>query len=361
MKRHAIIPIFIPHEGCPNDCVFCNQRKITARAQAPGKSEMISTIKTYLSTLSCPRPDVIEIAMYGGSFTGIPLEAQRDYLSVALEYKKRGLVDKIHLSTRPDYIDPEILAHLRSFQVDVIELGVQSFDDEVLRLSNRGHNSEIVYESSRLILESGFTLGIQLMIGLPGDSREASLKSAREAIKIGPQIARLYPTVILEDTVLSQQYREGTYHPFSQEEMLSITKDMYSLLTEAGIQVIRVGLKSSDLIWDRDHPAGNSYHPAFRQLVEGEIAKEKLEEQLSALITDHRKGDSASIIFFSNPRSFSNMVGNGGRNRTYFQQKYPDLSFFFKTDVTLPDGCYRAELEVSPVRNAHCRRKQKEV
>ena len=134
MKKHAIIPVFIPHEGCPNDCVFCNQKKITARTHAEENVDIDSIAQAYLSTLTNPRPDVIEMAMFGGSFTGIPIERQNEYLSVAKSYKDRGLIDKIHLSTRPDYINDEILQNLKSFGVDVIELGVQSFDDEVLAL-----------------------------------------------------------------------------------------------------------------------------------------------------------------------------------------------------------------------------------
>ena len=277
MKKHAIIPIFIPHKGCPNDCVFCNQKKITAR-QAPVTGEnVINTIETWLSTLEPAKTETIEIAFFGGSFTGIPIEEQSAYLAIAKKYKDAGRIHKIHMSTRPDYINEEILDNLKSYDADVIELGVQSFDDEVLRLSGRGHDSAVVYKSSKLIQDYGFELGIQLMIGLPGDSLKSCIFSAEETVKIGPAIARLYPTVVIQDTALYDQYRNGQYTPLTQEEAVLRTKEMYKILTEAGINIIRVGLKSTDLISEGGHISSKTYHPAFRQLVEGELAKEALE------------------------------------------------------------------------------------
>ena len=279
MKKHAIIPIFIPHKGCPHACVFCNQNAITARTADVTTDDVRRTADEWLSTLSGRGLKTIELSFFGGSFTGIPIEQQRAYLAVAKEYKDKCLIDKVHLSTRPDYIDPEILDNLKKYTVDVIELGVQSFDPEVLRLSERGHSVEDVYKACDLIKSYGcFTLGIQLMIGLPGDSYVKCMDSVRQTIAIGPQIARLYPTVIITGTKLCSMYESGEFVPFTQEEMLRTVTDMYKGLTNAGINVIRVGLKASALINDSEasRVAGDSYHPAFRQLVEGRIAREEL-------------------------------------------------------------------------------------
>lgn len=333
MKKHAIIPIFIPHQGCPNDCIFCNQKKITARQPQPDEKKIKGTIETYLSTLSHRGLETIEIAFFGGSFTGLPLADQSRYLAIALEYKQRGLVDKIHLSTRPDYISPEILDNLRSHSVDVIELGVQSFDDSVLAQSNRGHDSKIVYESAAMIKSYGFELGIQLMIGLPGDSPETCAYSARETVKIAPSIARLYPTIVICETELMELYRKGEYTPLSTEDAISITKNMYQILDDAGINIIRVGLKSSDLIQEGGEIAG-AFHPAFRQLVEGEIAKEQLEASIGEI------REPAFVTFVSNQRCFSNMIGNKKRNKHYFREKYPHLQISYKTDPSLADNQY---------------------
>lgn len=337
MKTHAIIPIFIPHLGCPNDCVFCNQKKITARAIPLSREQMTGMIDRYLETIGGRGIETVEIAFYGGSFTGIPMELQQEYLSVAKEYKDRGLVRKIHLSTRPDYINDEILTSLKQYGTDIIELGVQSFDEEVLRLSSRGHDRETVFKSSRLIKEYGFELGLQLMIGLPGDTHEKSIRSAEEAAKIGPSIARLYPTVIIRETELYEMYRRGEYSPLTMEEAIRTTKDMYRILTVAGVNVIRVGLKSTDLIHEGGEIAGG-YHPAFRQLVEAEIAKEQMEAQLLQLSLPVT--EKAEIAFCSSPASLSNMIGNRKSNRIYFEKKYPHVRFTFHGDEKLPDYVY---------------------
>ena len=177
MKTHAIIPVFIPHAGCPHDCVFCDQKAITARMEPPSPADAEDLILRHLDYIK-KRPSItnVEIAFYGGSFTGIPMEEQSAYLQIASEFKKKGLVQKIHLSTRPDYIDEAILTNLKKYGVDIIELGVQSFDPQVLRLSARGHDPEAVRRAAELIHACGFTLGIQLMIGLPGDTYEKCME-----------------------------------------------------------------------------------------------------------------------------------------------------------------------------------------
>jgi len=338
MKTHAIIPIFIPHLGCPNDCVFCNQKKITARTKPLSRDDMTAIIDQYLDTIGGRGIGTVEIAFYGGSFTGIPIVQQQEYLAVAKGYKDSGQVQKIHLSTRPDYINDEILDNLKQYGADIIELGVQSFDEEVLRLSNRGHDRETVFGASRLIKDYGFELGLQLMIGLPGDTYEKSVRSAEEAAKIEPSVARLYPTVIIRDTELYEMYQRGEYRPLSMEEAIRTTKDMYMILTGAGVNVIRVGLKSTDLINESGEIAGG-YHPAFRQLVESEIAKEQLESQLLQLSLP--VSAKAEISFCSSPASLSNMIGNRRSNRIYFEKKYPHVRFTFHADTKLPDSVYK--------------------
>lgn len=388
MKKHAIIPIFIPHRGCPNDCVFCNQRKITAHQTPVLPEDIHTTVETWLSTLEPRHMETIELAFFGGSFTGIPMEEQTAFLQAAKSYKDAGRIHQIHLSTRPDYISREILDNLKRWGVDVIELGVQSFDEDVLRASGRGHDAACVYESSRLIQEYGFTLGIQLMIGLPGDTMEKDVFSARETVKIGPSIARLYPTVVIRDTALYDMYLAGTYASMSEDDAVERTKAMYQILDAAGINIIRVGLKSSDIITDTnrqcstnfdtrpDFDAGScpvntassgiapgTFHPAFRQLVEGAIAREVLEAQVLSLYPDlcsKPKADSAlqsppsdtapgpavypAVYFVSNARSRNNLFGHKSANRVYFAKNYPWLNIQYVTDtqlgLQLPDNRY---------------------
>lgn len=352
MKTHAIIPVFIPHKGCPNDCVFCNQKAITARTADVSPEDVRNLIERYLPTLQDRGITTIEVAFFGGSFTGIPIEEQSAFLAVAKEYKDNGFIHKIHMSTRPDYIDKEILDNLKKYDADIIELGVQSFDPDVLEASNRGHLAEDVYKACDLIKEYGFELGIQLMIGLPEDNLEKCIYSAKEAVKIGPSIARLYPTIVLNDTALYDMYREDKYKPLTTEEAVAITKEMYKILDDAGINIIRVGLKSTDLITEGGEVRGHTYHPAFRQLVEGEIAKEQLEEQLLNLLASAGSSEApkssevpeaskgCAFAFVSNGVSFSNMIGNSRANKLYFEEKYPDIKIRFKTDSSLEAGRY---------------------
>ncbi len=352
MKKHAIIPVFLPHEGCPNDCVFCNQKVITARPGLPEPAAFRTMVDTYLETISGRGIETVEIAFFGGSFTGMPDAVQNTYLEIAGIYKSRGSIGKIRLSTRPDYIDDRILENLRSHSVDIIELGVQSLDDTVLRLSNRGHDCAAVYESAALIKSYGFELGIQLMIGLPGDSREKCVASAEKAAAIGPSIARIYPTVILRGTELEQMYINGDYRPLDQDEAIVTAKAMCLILRKAGVNVIRIGLKSSDFIAEGREALGGTYHPAFRQLVESEIVKDILEAQLNGLLAEltSNPGEFSSVFHESPPRricfmgdsdSLSDMIGHKKSNRLYFEQKYSPMEFTFKTDTSLEKGSFR--------------------
>ena len=357
MKKHAIIPIFIPHRGCPHDCVFCNQRKITARTEYVTPDDAGKIIDTWLTTLrpAVPSEDAVlhekntvEAAFYGGSFTGLDLEEQSAFLRVTYEYKQKGLIDKVHLSTRPDYIDRNILDNLRRYSVDTIELGVQSFDDEVLRKSNRGHTREDVFRACELIKEYGFELGIQLMIGLPGDTAETCIMSAEETARLKPSLARLYPTIVLDDTQLYEMYRRKEYEPLSREEAVERTKEMYKILDDAGITIMRVGLKSTEIIGEGGAVNGGTYHPAFRQLVEGEIARERIVPMLDAICEDAaaaEEGSKTVVTVYSNSLWFSDMIGHKACNRRFFEGKYPQLSIHYKKDENLPDGRFRTETE----------------
>lgn len=343
MKENAIIPIFISHQGCENDCVFCNQRKITSKELPMTPEEATLKIKEWLPSIEEQGIKQVEIGFFGGSFTGMDLEVQKSYLSIAKKYKDMGKIKEIRLSTRPDYIDEERLDFLKKYHVDTIELGVQSFDEGVLLSSNRGYKPDVIYSSSDLIKSYGFNLGIQLMIGLPEDTYEKAIYSAKETVKIGPQISRIYPTVIVKDTELEIRYREGRYKELPLETAVKTAKDMYLILTDAGIQVIRLGLKSTDNIGVGKDLIGTSYHPAFRQLVEGEIAREKLEALIikdpafntNFINEPKEKGTYIDVTFYGHPSTLSNMAGHKKSNLNYFKEKYKGCHFHFKGDATL--------------------------
>lgn len=334
MKKHAIIPIFIPHMGCPQNCVFCNQKTITASDGPINSEEVCKVVESRLQSLEALGLVTIEIAFFGGSFTGLPLDIQRDLLGAVLPYKHSGRVQKIRLSTRPDYINAMILEFLHSYEVDIIELGVQSFDDQVLSNSTRGHTVEQTIEACRLIKESGFSLGIQLMIGLPGDSKEIALTSAAVAATLKPDFVRIYPTIVLAGSLLADLFQSGKYKPLKTHEAVEIAKEMVRIFDRECIPVIRIGLKSTDNICTAADLA-KSYHPAFRQLVEGELAFEEIQAQLRSMHLD-----SDSVTLMANPKSISNLVGHKGINKRRFAEEYPQIHFIYKTDATLPDRKY---------------------
>jgi len=338
MKKQAIIPLFIPHMGCPHDCVFCNQKTITASNMQMDADAIRDIMEARLSDLELQGLSHIEAAFYGGSFTGLPLDAQRKLLEAIMPYKASGRIQKIRLSTRPDYIDSEILDLLASCSVDIIELGVQSFHDEVLSLSARGHTSQQTVDACHMVRNYGFSLGIQLMVGLPGDTKEQAVQSAIKAVEMKPDFVRIYPTMVLSGSKLADLLKSGAYAPLSTNEAVSITKEMVRIFDREHIKVIRIGLKSTDNISNAADLAG-SYHPAFRQLVEGALAFDDISVQL-----DDLRISTGDVLLSANPSSFSNLIGHKGVNKKHFAKQYPKIRFVYKPDSGLPEKKYIAKV-----------------
>lgn len=326
--KHYNIPVFVPHSGCPHDCVFCNQKRITGREKPVGAEEARKIADEYLSEV---KPDgFVEIAFFGGSFTGIPIEKQNELLSLADSYIKRGLVDGIRLSTRPDYINDEILNNLKRFGVTTIELGVQSMNDEVLRKSARGHSSECVWESARLIKEYGFSLGLQMMTGLPGDTPEISYDTAEKLSEMKPDFVRIYPTLVIKDTALSDMLESGEYIPFTLDETVSLLARLKMLFDEKGITVIRMGLQTTEEISPGASVVAGPFHAAIGELAESEIYKLKLDRLISGF-----KNRAVSVICAQS--ELSKVIGHKKRNVGYFSDKY-NITLSVKADGKIPVG-----------------------
>lgn len=274
-KKHYIIPLFVPHEGCPHDCVFCNQSKITGKEEQVTKESAVSIIEEYLTTIDY-KNSIVEVSFFGGTFTAINEGKQKELLKVAKDYKTKGYIKYIRLSTRPDYINAYILDYLKEYGVDIIELGVQSLDEEVLKYSGRGHDVCDVEKASKLIKEYGFTLGHQLMIGLPRDTFEKDIKSVLKSIEMKPDIARIYPALVIKDTPMELMYNRGIYKPYSLEDAVEIIQQVYEHYKNNNVQVIRIGLQPTDNITEGKDMVAGPFHPAFRELVESKMIKDML-------------------------------------------------------------------------------------
>lgn len=281
MSKHRIIPIFIPHVGCPHDCVFCNQAKITGQLRMEydkitGES-VRETIERYLETIDRSQTTV-EVSFFGGTFTAINLKKQKELLGAAQKAKFDGLIDFIRLSTRPDYITLPIMDHLKSYDVDIVELGVQSMDEDVLKRSRRGYDKRAVYQASRLIREFGMTLGHQLMIGLPGDTREKDFLSIQESIAMKPDLVRIYPALVIKNTEMEEAFLRGDYHPYGLDEAVEIAALMMQEYEKNGIRVIRIGLQPTEEINENADVIAGPFHPAIRELAESYLLAKRIEE-----------------------------------------------------------------------------------
>lgn len=330
--KYYNIPIFVPHEGCPFDCIFCNQRKITGTDTKVSKEDVCLIIDQHLKTLPSDEK-YVEAAFFGGSFTGISEEKQCELLGAAKEYLDFGKIDGIRLSTRPDYISEEILLRLKKYGVTTVELGVQSMDNEVLRCARRGHTAEDVEKAARLVLSHGFRLGLQMMTGLPGDTPEKCIKTAEKIIAQKPHFVRIYPTLVLEDTKLSDLYKKGEYIPQTVDEAVDICKKIIPMFSENGIEVIRVSLVTTEEISADGAVVAGPFHPAFRELAEGEIYYDEMIKILEK--------EPTVRIFSVNPKEVSKAVGNKKRNVLRIKEKY-GFCVTVKPDCDIETGKIKA-------------------
>lgn len=316
-----IIPIFVPHAGCPHDCCFCDQKKISGHKEPPSVEEIKKTVDSYLDIIK--NYSVVQIAFFGGSFTAIPREMQEMFLQAVNPYIREGLVDSVRLSTRPDYIDGETLSILKSYSVKTIELGAQSMDDDVLIASGRGHTSADTARAAELIRAYGFELGLQTMTGLPGASYESDLYTADRIIDLNPQLVRIYPTVVIRDTFLHKMYEKGTYNPPSLDKTIDLCAELMIKYENKKVKVIRMGLQSSDGISVGGDVVAGPYHPAFGQLVKSRIAYDKLAKMAEDNLANG-KDDSESRVFTASVpyKELSDYIGQKNVNVIRLKEQF---------------------------------------
>ncbi|MBS6251673.1 MAG: elongator complex protein 3 [Clostridia bacterium] len=335
MKHQYIIPIFVPHLGCPNDCIFCNQKSISGQKKNMTKEEAKNIIDNYLKNLN-DSDALIEIAFFGGSFTAINENLQNELLELAYTYVKEGKVESIRISTRPDYIDKNILKRLKKYKVKTIELGVQSANDFVLKRANRGHTFEDVKKASKLIRWYGFRLGHQMMVGLPESTRQDEINTAKALIKLKPKMVRIYPVLVVKNTKLEREYESGIYKALPLPQAVETCKQLVRMFSDKNIDIIRVGLQNTDEISDpsseKSEVVAGPYHPAFRQLVEAGLWYDAIVEKIKKLNVKVKE-----VQVTVNPLDVNNVIGHKKDNVLKLKELY-DVDLILKQDNNIKQG-----------------------
>ena len=328
--RPLIIPVFLPHAGCPHQCIFCNQHAITGITKTKFTAHNLrSQIAAFLDHHRKPRRPV-QIAFYGGNFLGMNAKNVRLLLAEAARFVENGVADSIRFSTRPDTIDPKRLDMIKDFPISTIELGAQSLDDQVLAISRRGHTAMDTKKAVYLLKDHGYKIGIQIMVGLPEDDREKLMNTARRVAELKPDVVRIYPTVVLTGSPLAKWYHTGRYEPLSLKEGVTLVKQLYLLFKKNNICVIRMGLQASKEFIDDSSILAGPYHPAFGHLVHSEIFLDHAISVLeSAQIHDN------GIIIRVHPKNLSKMRGLKNENIRILQTQFGFESVDIIPDATI--------------------------
>ena len=310
--KHINIPIFIPHLGCPNQCIFCNQRHISGTVQF-NEDEVEETILRVLGTVSSD--DKCEIAFFGGSFTGIDRDLMIRLLDTAQKYVNTGKVSGIRMSTRPDYINEEIIEILKCYTVSCVELGIQSMNDNVLSFLKRGHTSVDTVNATKLLNKASIPFVGQMMIGLPTATKEDEIDCARKICELGAISSRIYPTLVFCNTELEALTHNSTYNPLSLDEAIERSADVLSVFVENHVECIRIGLCESDnLHSDKSFVAGPN-HPSIGEMVKSALYLKLIEKRIDTNVDDY-------MVVYCPKGAISQVVGNKGKNKDYLRQKY---------------------------------------
>lgn len=310
-RKPFIVPVFIPHEGCPHRCVFCDQSAITGqRDRMPSKGHLKTHIQTYLKHAS-PHRHPVQISFYGGTFLGLTNEVICDLLSLARDFVQGGQVHGIRFSTRPDSVTEEKLELIRPFPVTTVELGVQSMDSGVLTLSGRGHGPEHTEKASALLSARGYETGFQIMAGLPGDDMEKSLETVKSLCRRKPSFMRIYPTLVLRGSALERLYEKKTYVPLTLDQAVARVKRLYLYIRGHGIPVIRMGLQASEELDNGSVVVAGPYHPSFGHLVHSAVF---LDMAIRILRRETGAGDRNKTVFYVHSRNISKLRGLKNQN-----------------------------------------------
>lgn len=341
MKKEYIIPIFVPHLGCPNNCTFCNQKRISGQTKQVTAKDVKKTIDYYLKNFK-DNYKYVEVAFFGGSFTAIEKEKQIELLESAQEYIKNKQVNSIRISTRPDCIDKEILKRMKKYHVKTIELGVQSTNNYILSKCKRGHTGEDVKKASKLIRRYGFILGHQMMVGLPESTKQDEVNTAKELIRLKPKIVRIYPVLVIKDTELADEYNRGEYTPLTVGQAVERCKEIVDLFNRNKVNVIRIGLQNTEEISDpsteKSSVVAGPYHPAFRQLVEDSMWYDAIVSKIKKVNAKVKK-----VKIISNDINVNNIIGHGKENMLKLKEVY-NVDVVIEKDDKIKPGKFKLEI-----------------
>ena len=334
--RPFIIPIFVPNMGCPHRCVFCDQVSITGHEGGKlSRRQVRERISEFLGFKGDHRGRV-EVAFYGGNFLGLQKSYRQSLLDEAQGFVEGGRVESIRFSTRPDTITRETLKTLAPYAVRVVEVGAQSMDNTVLSLSRRGHTAEDTKMSVRLLKNHGLRVGLQIMPGLPGDTPESILETGRRAAELEPDFARIYPTVVVKNTVLEKWYDSGQFKPLSLADAIDLTKRLYLLFKARGISVIRMGLQAVGSLLEPGAVVGGPFHPAFGHLVHSEIFLDLAVQELEMQETLSKR-----IALKVHPHDVPKLRGLRNHNIKQLIQRFHLKAIQVLPDPALPENALR--------------------
>lgn len=329
-----VIPIFIPHSGCPHHCAFCNQTIITnEQPRLPDSKKIEQEVAKYLKFKG--KREKVQLAFFGGTFLGLEQNQIKELLDCAEELVKKKKIESIRFSTRPDTITRESLEFLKNYSVTTIELGVQSMDNRVLSMSKRGHTSAHTRKAMALLKEYKFETGLQIMVGLPCETHDIAIKSARETADLAPDFIRIYPLIILNKSLVHKWYLKGQYTPLSLDECVTLVKEIFLIFNKKSIPVIRMGLQASEVLQNDESMVAGPWHPAFGHLVFSEIFLDKTLKILSKTLT---ASTSTNITLEVNPVSESRLRGDKNYNLKKLRSLYPNTCFNIKTNPKLTPG-----------------------
>ena len=327
----------MPELACPFRCVYCNQFSITGKQQLPGIQEVKNTINKYLESFK-EKDRFVEVAFFGGNFTGLPEKMQDDFLKIVQPYLEKGLVDGIRCSTRPDYIDEKRVKILKSFGMKNIELGAQTTNDDILRKCGRSHTFKDIENSSQIIVGEGITLGLQMMTGLPFDTFENDMQTAKDIVRLGAKETRIYPCIVVKDTELERLYNKGEYKPLSIEEAVEESATLYEYFTENDVKVLRIGLHTSDDLNGAAYVAG-PYHPNFAEMVFSRLWGRKFDK------IDEKTDE---IVIEVPENELNHAIGYKGENKKKLQERYKQVVIKLSQTPVSSFRLKRSGMEKSP-------------